>query len=156
MQDENTSQLSRRNVAAGAAGLAAGALAVNTAQAQTAPSDKPIDPGHLHAAGEASHDSKKACVPVLGLAINQLADGNPKMKVCVETTTNMLALTEAMHTIASHGHAHPEIIRCLAAAVQIASTHCADECEQWDHPLYKAGVEASRNAAKHAKVIVDS
>ncbi|MCP4385582.1 MAG: hypothetical protein GY798_29940 [Hyphomicrobiales bacterium] len=99
---------------------------------------------------------KKHAFPVLGLAVGQLADGNSKMVACVETTTNMLALTEALHTIAAHGHAHPEIIRCLAAAVEIASTHCADECEKWDHPLYKAGVEASRNAAKHAKMIVDS
>ncbi|MCP4306656.1 MAG: hypothetical protein GY788_17650, partial [bacterium] len=100
--EDHTAQISRRHVVVGAAGLAAGAVAANTAQAQTTSlSDRPVDPDHLHAAGEASHDSQKACVPVLGLAVGQLADGNSKMVACVETTTNMLALTEALHTIAA-------------------------------------------------------
>lgn len=155
MQDPIDTKVDRRTVVAGAAGLAVGALGVGSAQAQ-APAlwGDPVDPENLASVAEASHASQNSCTEVLRLAVEQLALGNLKMVGCIETTTNMLVLATAIHTIATHGHAHPKTIRALATAAHQASSDCADECEKWDHPIYKAGVAAARKVAEHAEPIM--
>ena len=68
----------------------------------------------------------------------------------------MLALTPAMHTVAVHGTAHPDTTRHLASAVHKASSDCADECENWDHPVYQQGAASAREVSKHAKALMES
>jgi hypothetical protein len=147
---------SRRAVVVGATGLAVGAFGVGAAQAQTSSSADPIDVEKRKALADASHSSQQSCQSALALSTQQLANGKTEMAECHHTCTNLLALTPAMHTLAVHGTAHPETTKHLARAVHKAGNDCADECDKWDDPVYKASADSSRDVAKHAKAVMES
>ncbi len=136
---------SRRGFLTTGAALAVGALGVGNARAAETTSS--FSARQLEAVVDATANCQKVGEACLALASKQLSQGMTRMSRCHETCINMLALTGAMLTVATHATADADTIAGLAAVTAKACRECETTCAEFEAPAYKGCAESCRRTA---------
>jgi hypothetical protein len=152
MEHALTVDLSRREVFGGTMAVAVGALGASavSAQAQAATA---VDPAKVEAVVDACNGCQVNGAAAFALSAKQLADGDTKMARCNQTCTNMLAVTKAMHTVAIHNTADPELVKLMAAATHQACLECEAVCNEFDNPTYQSCADVCRHTAAQTAAV---
>lgn len=134
------SPVNRRGFLATGAALAVGLHTIG--QAGSAHSAEPaavsVDAHALKSVIAATANCQRIGEACLALSVRQLAQGMTEMSRCQESCINMLALTDAMLTVSSHGTASADIILALAVATAKACRECEAACNEFKAEAYRA------------------
>lgn len=149
---------SRRGFLTTGAALAVGTLSVGTARAAEGRRPEPasFSASQLEAVVEATANCQKVGEACLALAAKQLGQGETRMSRCQETCINMLALTGAMLTVATHATADANTISELAAVTAKTCRECEAACEEFEAPAYKRCAESCRRTATACEALSSS
>jgi Cys-rich four helix bundle protein (predicted Tat secretion target) len=168
MNTQNPTSLDRRHVLAAAAGLGATLIATSAAAADAKADKKPADKADAHAghakdappltpvppAIKAVIDATAECTSAgrvcLARCTDHLATGSATMAACQRAVMNMLAVTDAMATVATYRNADPKNMKKLAEACALFCRTCAKACEEHaaHHVECKACMDACLACAK--------
>lgn len=141
--------LSRRGFLVTGAALAVGTLGADNSRADEAKrSDlRPMDPRQLEAIVEATTNCRKVGEACLAFSAKQLGQGMTQMARCQRSCINMLALTGAMLTVATHATADAQTISDLAAVTAKVCRECEAACEEFEAPAYVECAKSCRRTA---------
>lgn len=143
------SPMNRRGFLATGAAFAVGLHILGQGDAAHAaePAVVSVDADDLKAVISATANCQRIGEACLALSVRQLGQGMTEMTRCQESCINMLALTDAMLTVSSHGTASADIILALASATAKACRECEAACSEFKADAYRACAKSCRETA---------